>query len=208
MRVSVQLIDHGAARWASRYDLQGRDMLRFEDDIAQKVVDGLSVQLSGAEQESLKAPSTNSTEAYSFLLQGRAYQADYRIDGKRETLQKAEQMAQRAIEKDPAFGEAFALLGQTLALEATNYRGNGARNLALAEQPARKAAHLRPHSLAANMALGSVYGEQGKNADAIQIVREATTLGPNSELAWRVLGYVYHYAGLIDQAEAAFRRSR
>src|SRR5260370_26877630 len=58
------------------------------------------------------------------------------------------------------------------------------------------------------MALGLVYGEQGKNADAIQIVREATTLGPNSELAWRVLGYVFHYAGLIDQAEAAFRRSR
>ena len=47
MRVSVQLIDHGAARWAGRYDLQGHDMLRFEDDIAQKVVGGLSVQLNG-----------------------------------------------------------------------------------------------------------------------------------------------------------------
>jgi TolB-like protein len=60
MRVSVQLIDHGAARWASRYDLQGHDLLRFEDDIAQKVVEGLRVHLSGAEQESLKTPSTNS----------------------------------------------------------------------------------------------------------------------------------------------------
>jgi hypothetical protein len=48
MRVSVQLIDHGAARWAGRYDLQGHDMLRFEDDIAQKVVGGLSVQLERA----------------------------------------------------------------------------------------------------------------------------------------------------------------
>jgi eukaryotic-like serine/threonine-protein kinase len=34
MRVSVQLIDSGATRWASRYDLQGRDMLQFEDDVA------------------------------------------------------------------------------------------------------------------------------------------------------------------------------
>jgi serine/threonine protein kinase/tetratricopeptide (TPR) repeat protein len=208
MRVSVQLIDHGATRWASRYDLQGRDMLRFEDDVAQKVVDALSVQLSSAEQQSLKAPSTNSTEAYNFLLQGRAYQADYRIDGKRETLQKAQQMAQRAIEKDPAFGEGYALLGQTLALEATNFQENGARNLALAEQAARKAVDLSPHSLATNMALASVYAQQGKNADGIQVAREATTLGPNSQLAWRLLGYVYHYAGLIDQAEAAFRRSR
>src|SRR5205807_3800425 len=50
-RISVQLIDHGATRWAGRYDLQGSDMLRFEDDVAQKVVEGLSVQLSGAEQQ-------------------------------------------------------------------------------------------------------------------------------------------------------------
>ena len=47
MRVSVQLIDHGVTRWGSRYDLQGHDLLRFEDDVAQKVVDGLRVQLSG-----------------------------------------------------------------------------------------------------------------------------------------------------------------
>src|SRR5215469_8609674 len=86
MRVSVQLIDHGATRWANRYDLQRRDMLRFEDDVAQKVVDGLSVQLSGTEQESLNAPSTNSAEAYNLLLQGRAYQADYRMTSRRESL--------------------------------------------------------------------------------------------------------------------------
>jgi len=33
-------------------------------------------------------------------------------------------------------------------------------------------------------------------------------LGPNSTLAWNQLAYSYHYAGLIDLAEAAFRRSR
>ena len=84
MRISVQLIDHGATRWAGRYDLQGSDMLRFEDDVAQKVVEGLSVQLSGAEQEALKAPSTSSPEAYNFLLQTRAYLNDYFITSRLE----------------------------------------------------------------------------------------------------------------------------
>ena len=208
MRVSVQLIDHGATRWASRYDLQGRDMLGFEDDIAQKVVDGLSLQLSGAEQESLKTPSTNSAEAYNLLLQARAYQADYHITSQRETLHKAQQMAQLAIEKDPTFVDAYSVVARAYSLEATNFQENGARNLALAEQAARKAVALNPHSLGANMALGAVYGEQGKNADSLRILREAVTLGPNSALAWTVLGYVSHYAGLIDLAEAAFRRSR
>jgi len=208
MRVSVQLIDHGAARWASRYDLQGQNLLRFEDDVAQKVVDGLSVQLSGAEQATLKTSSTQSAEAYNLLLQARAYYADYYVSSRREPLQNAQRSAQRAIEKDPAFVDAYSLLAEAYTLEATNFQEKGASNLALAEQAARKALALNPHSFEANMALGGIFGEEGKIADSMRILREAVALAPNSALAWKHLGYIYHYAGLIDLAEAAFRRSR
>jgi tetratricopeptide (TPR) repeat protein len=40
------------------------------------------------------------------------------------------------------------------------------------------------------------------------MLREAAVLAPNSSLVWKHLGYICHYAGLIDQAEAAFRRGR
>jgi tetratricopeptide (TPR) repeat protein len=53
-----------------------------------------------------------------------------------------------------------------------------------------------------------VYAEQGKNADSLRILRQAVTLAPNSAIAWRFIGYVYHYAGLTDLAEAAWRRGR
>ena len=208
MRVSVQLIDHGAARWANRYDLQGHDLLRFEDDVAQKVVDELRVQLSGAEQESLKTASTNSPEAYNFLLQGRAYWNAYFINSQRETLRSAQQMARNAIEKDTKFVDAYSLLAESYSLEATNYQEQGPENLALAEQAARQAVALNPQSLEANQALGAVYAEEGKLGDALPKLRQAVALGPNSALAWNQLAYSYHYAGLIDLAEAAFRRSR
>jgi serine/threonine protein kinase/Tfp pilus assembly protein PilF len=208
MRVSVQLIDHGAARWASRYDLQGQNLLRFEDDVAQKVVDGLSVQLSGAEQATLKTSSTQSAEAYNLLLQARAYYADYFVNSTREPLHSAQRSAQRAIEKDPAFVDAYSLLAEAYTLEATNFQENGARNLALAEQAARKALALNPHSFEANMVLGGIFGEEGKIADSMRILREAVALAPNSALAWKHLGYIYHYAGLIDLAEDAFRHDR
>jgi len=208
MRVSVQLIDHGAARWGGHYDLQGQNLLRFEDDVAQKVVDGLSVQLSGAEQATLKTSSTQSAEAYNLLLQARAYYADYFVNSTREPLHSAQRSAQRAIEKDPTFVDAYALLAEGYTLEATNFQENGARNLALAEQSARKALAINPHSFEANMILGGIFGEQGKLADSIRILREAAALAPNSALAWRHLGYIYHYAGLIDLADAAFRRDR
>jgi tetratricopeptide (TPR) repeat protein len=80
--------------------------------------------------------------------------------------------------------------------------------LALAEQTARKALALNPHSFEASIALGGVYSEQGRNADALRILRKAVALAPNSVLGWKQLGYTYHYAGLLDQAEAAFRRGR
>jgi serine/threonine protein kinase/tetratricopeptide (TPR) repeat protein len=208
MRVSVQLIDHGAARWAGRYDLQGHDMLRFEDDIAQKVVGGLSVQLNGQEEQSLKTATTTSGEAYDLLLQARAYWTDYFVNSQRESLRNCQQKCLRAIEKDPNFVDAYALLGQAYSLEATNFQENGARNLSLAEQAARKAIALNPRSFEANLALGVVLGEKGENADSLPMLREASMLAPNSSLVWKHLGYVYHYAGLTDLAEAAFRRGR
>ncbi|HVO82493.1 MAG TPA: protein kinase [Terriglobales bacterium] len=208
MRVSVQLIDHGTTRWASRYDLQSRDLLRFEDDVAQKVVDGLSVQLSGAEQQSLQAPTTNSPEAYNLLVQARAYWADYFVNSQREPLQNMARMAQRAIEKDPMFVDAYALLAQSYIVQAINFQENGARNLALAEEAADKAVALNPKSFEATLALGTVYAEKGMNADSIRILRQAVTLGPNSAIAWGTLGYIYHYAGLTDLAELAWRRRR
>jgi serine/threonine protein kinase/Flp pilus assembly protein TadD len=208
MRVSVQLIDHGAARWAVRYDLQDQNLLRFEDDVAQKVVDGLSVQLSGSERATLKTSSTQSAEAYNLLLQARAYYADYFVNSTREPLHSAEHASQSAIEKDPGFVDAYSLLAEAYTLEATNFQENGASNLALAEQAARKALALNPHSFEANMILGGIFGEQGKIADSIRILREAVMLAPNSALAWRHLGYIYHYAGLIELADVAFLRDR
>jgi serine/threonine protein kinase/Tfp pilus assembly protein PilF len=207
-RVSVQLVDHGVTRWADRYDLQGRDMLQFEDLVAQKVVQGLSVQLSGAEQDALKTPSTNSPEAYNSLLQARAYINDYFNTSRLEQLQQAQRMAQSAMQKDPSFVDAYSMLAQVYTYEAANFVENGGQNLVLAEQTARKGLALNPRSFEANQALGWVYSEEGKNADAIRILREALTLAPNSLPAWESLGYSYHYSGLIDLAEAAFRHSR
>jgi serine/threonine-protein kinase len=207
-RVSVQLVDHGVTRWADRYDLQGRDMLQFEDDVAQKVVQGLSVQLSSDEQEALKTPSTRSPDAYNSLLQARAYVNDYFNTSRLKQLQQAEQMAQTAMEKDPSFVDAYSMLAEVYTYEAANFVDNGGHNLALAEQTARKGLALNPRSFEANQALGWVYSEEGKNTDAIRILRESLTLAPNSIPAWEILGYSYHYAGLIDLAEAAFRHSR
>jgi serine/threonine protein kinase/tetratricopeptide (TPR) repeat protein len=207
-RISVQLIEHGVIRWAGRYDLQNREILQFEDAVAQKVVDGLSVKLSGAEQQVLHTPSTTSPAAYNSLLQARAYLNDYFMTSRLEQLKQAERMAQVAVDKDPRFADAYAMLSIAYAYEAANFLENAAQNLATAEQAAHKAIAINPNSFEANQALGWVYGEEGRNVEAIQMLRQAVSLAPNSLTAWESLGYSYHYAGLLDLAESAFRRSR
>jgi tetratricopeptide (TPR) repeat protein len=168
----------------------------------------LSVQLSGAEQERMKATATSSPEAYNLLVQARAYMNEYFLNSRAESLQEGRRLLQRAVAKDPSFADAYALLARLYLMEAANFTENGERNILASEQAARKAVSLQPSSFEANMALGAVLNERGKSTEAITTLRQAVALAPNSVDALDHLGYAYHYAGLIDLAEEAYRRCR
>jgi len=101
-------------------------MLRFEDDVAQKVVEGLSVQLSGAEQESRKLVD-EIEGSYSLLLQARRAFNDYFINSRLQSLRSAQQWPQRAIEKDPTFVDAYASLADLSFAGGHEFRGEWAR---------------------------------------------------------------------------------
>ena len=209
MRVSAQLVDrqNRAARWAEHYDLSARDMLKFQDEIAQKVVDAMRIQVSGPEQAALAAPVTNSPEAYNLYLEGRFYRNEYSRDSLLESLRRGQKAAQGAIAKDPSFADAYALLSFLYTLESANFEANAAANLARGEEAARHALRLQPDSSEGLLALGMALTEGGHNAEALQTLRRATTIAPQNDVAWDLLGYVCHYAGLLDEGERAYRRS-
>jgi len=208
MRISVQLIDRNqSTRWAEHYDLKSKDLLSFQDEVAQKVVDGLRVEVSGRERELLATPSTNSTEAYDLYLQGRAYKNEYFVGSQRESLRQGQEALQRALAMDPSFADGQALLAMLYVLECANFRENAAANLQRGEKAARRALELNPNSVEGLLALGFALGQGGRNEEAIRALRQAVVEAPNSEFAWDVLGYVYHYAGLNDFAERAYRHS-
>jgi len=88
-RVTVQLIDgrSGNIKWSQRYDLKNADMLSFEDQVATKVVEGLQIEISPAEQQAIQKPSTTNVEAYNDYLQARFYFSEYLAYSKLESLQ-------------------------------------------------------------------------------------------------------------------------
>src|ERR1700736_635439 len=122
MRVSVQLVDrqNSAMRWAEHYDLRADDMLKFQDEVAQKVVEGLRVQVSGKEQESLTARPTTSPEAYDLYLQARFYKNEYFMRTQIESLHQGQRAVQQAVVLDPSFADAYALLAYLYSIESAN----------------------------------------------------------------------------------------
>ena len=72
MRVTAQLIDATQDRhlWAERYDRPLKDIFAVQDEIVQKIVTTLKLQLTLKEQGFFGAQTTDNLEAYDFFLRG------------------------------------------------------------------------------------------------------------------------------------------
>ena len=207
-RVTVQLIDvrTGAAKWSQRYDLKTADILTFEDEVATKVVEGMQIQVSPTEQKAIQRPVTTNVEAYTDYLQARADFAQYFVSSQVESLEKAKSLLSHAISLDASFADAHALLAEIYSFQGTNFTENAEENLKHGEALAQRAVKLNPDSAEAAIALGCIYGEEGREQESIRILRQAVVRAPNNETAWQMLGYAYYYAGLGDLAEQGYRK--
>jgi len=210
IRVSVQLVGGHpqTTRWAGRYDLRGDDMLRFQDDVAQCVVDGLSVPLSSAEQHALASPITASADAHDLYLRARFHWTEYGVRTQRESLTEAQRLLNQAVALDPAFAHAHALLGLLFFYESANFPEGAGDTLRRAQGSAERALTLAPDLADGWIARGIVLAQTGRNEDGIRALRRGVELAPNSDLGWDLLGYAYHYAGLVELAESSYRRAR
>jgi eukaryotic-like serine/threonine-protein kinase len=206
IRVTVQLIDGqtGTTKWSERYDLRSADILTFEDQIATKVVEGLKVEISPAEQKAIEQMPTTNVEAYNEYLQARSAFNEYLVESRFDLLHKGQKAALRATELDPNFADAYAALAQMYAFEGANSAEGGAALLKKAEATAQQALKINPQSTEGLVALGSILGETGREAEAIRTLRRALVLAPNSDIAWGISAYSYYYAGLNNLAERAY----
>jgi adenylate cyclase len=112
VRITAQLIDAttGFHLWSERYDRPLQDIFTLQDEIVQKIVTTLKLQLVLQEQGHLVRKHTNNLEAYDAFLRGMAYLVR---DKKTEVTVQARQMLEKAIALDPQYVEAYAALGGT-----------------------------------------------------------------------------------------------
>jgi len=114
LNIQTELVDVSelSQLWGLRYDRKFSEILAVEEDIARQVSEKLHLRTTGEEQKRLAKRSTENTEAYQLYLKGRYYWNRRTA----ELLTKANEYFQQAIEKDPAYGLAYAGLAQSYAL--------------------------------------------------------------------------------------------
>jgi TolB-like protein/class 3 adenylate cyclase/cytochrome c-type biogenesis protein CcmH/NrfG len=130
VRITAQLVnvEDGFHIWSETYDREMEDIFAIQDEIATNIVEKLKLQV----QKSAKGTEwTPDVDAYDLLLKG-----IYFLDKDYEGAKKAMEYFQKAVEVDPDYAEAYALIGEAY----NNYAGFGLMPGAEAVSKARTAA--------------------------------------------------------------------
>jgi adenylate cyclase len=198
VRVTAQLIDAttGEHLWAERYDRPLTDIFTLQDEIVQKIVTTLQLQLTLLEQGYIVRKTTDNLEAYDYFLRG----VENRSRLTKEANAQARQMFEKAIELDPKYAGAHAGLGATYWQEWVWRWSPDPQNLERAFALAQKAVALDDSLPWAHGMLGFVYVWKKQYEQAIAEGERAIALDPNNADAYVWLGEILNTAGRPQDA--------
>jgi TolB-like protein/DNA-binding winged helix-turn-helix (wHTH) protein/Tfp pilus assembly protein PilF len=138
LRISAQLIELSDQThlWTRQYDREPGNVLALQSEIAQETANEIRLKIGDHERIASGEPpmlSRTASEAYVLYLKGLYFSNKRTTQG----LQQAIRYFQKAVDKDPAYAQAYAGLAQSYALMA----GYGGSLPTEAMPRARAAAH-------------------------------------------------------------------
>src|SRR5947207_364045 len=177
VRITAQLIDgsNDSHVWAERYDRDLKDIFALQDEISHAIVDALKVKLLPEEKKAMEKHGTENVEAYNVYLMAReAYATGFEGDGRRN--EAIIRLCQRAVEIDPNYAEAWALIAMAeMLLRSTVDRG-GDGGLAVAE----RALELNADLAEAHAVKARILSEEKRHDEASREIETALRLDPES----------------------------
>jgi DNA-binding winged helix-turn-helix (wHTH) protein/TolB-like protein/Flp pilus assembly protein TadD len=206
IRVVVQLVNvrEGSALWGETFDEKFADIFTVQDRISEHVANALTLSLSKAERERLTRAETNSPEAYQLYLKGRYYW------NKRtqETVKRAIDYFQQAIDRDPNYALAYAGIADSYIILGV-YSALPAREaFTKAKAMAERALQLDGSLPEAHTALGYVRFRYEWNwSGAEEEYQRAIELNPNYATAYQWAALNLAAIGRQDEAISQMRRA-
>jgi len=181
VRITARLTDGetGNQIWSERYDRDLDDIFEVQDDVAQRIVVMLAGKIEKSDRERALRKETDNLSAYECVLRGRYFFGDWH--GTKDSVRRAGEMFERAIELDPRYAAAYAGLAATYG-EEFKYGWTSTPEISgeLSIELARKAIELDEYDSYAHLVLSNAYWRVKSNFELARSQLEtAIELNPN-----------------------------
>jgi adenylate cyclase len=204
VRITAQLIDGAAGDhiWAERYDRDLTDIFALQDEISEAIVGALKLKLLPQEKQAIERRGTESVEAYNLFLMARQQSiAGNYGDARRE--EAIIRLCTRAVEIDPLYARAWALLAGGQSSLRFNRGRDGDDGLAAAERALRLDPTLaEPHAVKAR-----ILAVHGQMDEAFAELDTALKLEPDSLDVNNAAGLLNMGAGRLADAEHHYSKA-
>lgn len=180
VRITAQLVDgtSGDHLWAERYDRDLEDIFAIQDEISKAIVRALKLKLLPEEKKAIEQRGTTNVDAYNLYLLARLYWVTGNYgDVRRE--ERVMRICSRAVQIDPYYGQAWALL----ACAQSNLRYNFGQEVDDGFAAAHTALAIDPTIAEAHCAMARRLEEKGRYDDAVEEIEKALRRAPDS---WEV----------------------
>ncbi len=201
VRILVQLIDaiKGVHLWSERYDRNLKDLFVLQDEIAKQIMTALQVKLTEGEYATGIAGSTSNLKALECYW--RAEEHFFRF--MKEDNAAARQWAQKAVELDPKFAGAWALMGWTHLFEVNfGWSQSPPQSMEGALECCQKAIGLSDSCAKAYALMGYINLLNRKFDESIENGEKAVSINPNDPIMLSILAAIMHYNGKFDESIA------
>ena len=202
LRINYQLIDVKTDQLLGKgsIDLKYDDLLRVQDNVAQKIVQELRLNLLPSEAAKIKASTPVNPLAYEYFLRGVDLHSQHKFP-------MAIKMLEKSTDLDPTYAPAWAYLGASYTSDAAFELG-GRDQYRRAESAYERALAIQPSQLEAQIFLANFLVDTGKVEQAVLLLRDTLQTNPNYAAAHWELGYAYRFAGMLHESVAECERAR
>jgi adenylate cyclase len=199
VRITAQLLDalKGHHLWAERYDRDLKDLFAIQDDITKQIITSLQVKLTDGEYARIVSKQTHDLDAYLKVLEALWYAGQ----STRESVDRARQLAQEAIEMDPGFASAYSILGLAHMVDALGgFSRNPRESLEFSNKMLEKAIEMDGSQASTPALRGYTLAMLGRYDEAIAEAERAYDLAPNNQSVLYWYGTVLCVVGRPEEA--------
>jgi eukaryotic-like serine/threonine-protein kinase len=214
VRATVQLVSlrSGSTIWSDKFDQTFTDIFSIQDSISDNVVRSLALNLTAAEQKQLAKRYTTNARAYDEYLMGLYFWNKRSKEG----LAKAIDYFGRAVEKDPNFALAYALMADCYYLQLYYGYASGPDQISNARAAVERALLLDDSIAEAHVAAAMVQFYEKRDQDvgesahkgAMDSLRRAILLNPNLAIAHLRYAWALCSFGHLDDAVREMKRAQ